>query len=232
MTVSVIVRAFDRRQYLEEALTSIRLQSYKDIEAVIVQDGSLDLGLNFTELLGQVPFKHILLGEMSGRVHAANVGIDNASGDMICFLDDDDIFYPYHVETLVTALHENPSYQVVYSDALKAKQTTWGNHYITNDFSLDHSKDYNYAALKKDNYIPILCALFKKSVLRDQIRMDANIEVLEDWDFWLQIARREPFFHLPKITCEYRSRDDKTNTTGQVEHLWSYSREYLKQKHG
>src|SRR4030066_2407420 len=103
--VSLIVRTKDRPKLLKSALQSIADQTYRPTEVVLVNDGGCDLDIEELKgILGDISLNYIRLEKNTGRAHAGNVGIENAGGEYIGFLDDDDEFYPEHVETLITFL--------------------------------------------------------------------------------------------------------------------------------
>jgi glycosyltransferase involved in cell wall biosynthesis len=203
--VSVIVRTKDRPILLKKALKSIVAQTYRPVEAVIVNDGGQDLDtVEIQEILGDIDLRYVKLDKSAGRAHAGNTGIEHARGEYAAFLDDDDLFYPDHLAILVDVL-ERYDYQAVYSDA----------HISYHDFDPDKtqiverekrlftSKDFSYEELLVDNYIPLLCLLFRKETLKKYKGFDENFEIYEDWDLLIRIAEKHPFYHIPRITAEY-----------------------------
>ena len=231
--VSIIVRTVNRPLLLREALCSIAYQDYPEVEAIIVNDGGPPIedflrkqNLPIRYLLKELPYSH-------GRCLAGNIGLGLARGRYIGFLDDDDAIYPYHVSTLVEAIQKSGK-KVAYSDAIRATQKPKPfdkNSYATVNLSLSYSRDFDFQALLRDNYIPILAVLFDRFCLNKGINFDPALEVLEDWDFWIQLGTHFPFVHIAEITAEYTARLDGSNTVGQLDYLWEWAREYVKKKH-
>ena len=115
--VSIIVRTKDRPKLLKIALKSIFAQTYRPIEVVLVNDGGCALDIDeIRAILGDVSLNYIRLEKNTGRAHAGNVGIENANGEYIGFLDDDDEFYPEHIATLIEFLSFS-EYKVAYTDS-------------------------------------------------------------------------------------------------------------------
>ena len=231
--ISVIVRTVDRPFYLRECLASIIFQDYPNIEIVLINDG----GPSIKEILAELPqHRNIRLVELDtpvGRSASANIGLDEARGEYLAFLDDDDIYYPFHLSTLREAANIQNS-SVVYSDAVCAKQIPCEfdpRNYITTELELIYSKDGSLEDLYEVNFIPILCVLFHRRCLASGTRFDTKLEVYEDWDFWIRLRQEFSFLHLPQITSEYRLRTDGTNTVGQHLDRWRASRNYLLKKH-
>jgi GT2 family glycosyltransferase len=147
---------------------------------------------------------YIRLEKNTGRAHAGNVGIENAKGEYIGFLDDDDEFYQEHVVTLVSAVIQY-DYLVVYSDALEIKKRynlTKGDieEYESKVFS---SYDFSYIDLIIENYIPLTTFLFKRDILFEEGMFDEDFELYEDWDLLLRIAEKYPPQHIPIVTVKY-----------------------------
>ncbi|MCR1808488.1 glycosyltransferase family 2 protein [Stenotrophomonas geniculata] len=107
--VSVVIPLYNTEKYIEETMQSILDQTYKNIEIVIVDDGSKDqspsIVKNLAEkYLGQVKYVH---QKNQGVSVARNTGIENASGEYIAFLDSDDLWHPTKIEKQVESMHKN-----------------------------------------------------------------------------------------------------------------------------
>src|SRR5262245_35924158 len=113
--VSVITRTCDRPDFLAEALDSVAAQDYPSIEHIVVNDGGQDVRSLVERRRSHVKARYLDPGRV-GRCRAGNVGLAAAQGRWIGWLDDDDLYYPHHVSTLVKALGECGKL-VVYSDA-------------------------------------------------------------------------------------------------------------------
>ncbi|MEF9475685.1 MAG: glycosyltransferase [Candidatus Mariimomonas ferrooxydans] len=204
--VSIIVRTKDRPKLLNKALQSIASQTYMPIEVVLVNDGGCDLPEEeLKEILGNVSLNYIRLKENRGRAGAGNVGIENAKGGYIGFLDDDDEFYPEHVSLLVSFLEET-DYKIAYSDSLMVFKEGFSaetNELIDAKKELAFSRDFDYDSLLFENYIPFMCLLFDRDVLINSDGFDNNFDLYEDWDLLIRIGERSPFCHVRKITSNY-----------------------------
>jgi glycosyltransferase involved in cell wall biosynthesis len=203
--VSIIVRTKDRPKLLKRALQSINEQIYRPIEVVLVNDGGCDLDREeLRGILGDVSLNYRKLEENMGRAQAGNVGIENAKGEYVGFLDDDDEFYPDHVETLVSLLEQGDN-KIVYSDAL----------FVYKDYDADSgelkevrrelafSQDFDNDKLVFENYIPFMCLMFDKNALVDSGGFDANFDLYEDWDLLIRLGDKYPFQHIRKATASY-----------------------------
>lgn len=202
--VSVIVRTKDRPQLLSEALSSIQSQTYANIEIVLVNDGGVDVQQLLACMAGERPVTYIRHPSNLGRAMAANSGISAAQGQYLNFLDDDDIFYADHIETLLTFL-ENTKNMVAYSSVrnvfYEGTMEAIGNR-IKEEVIFNHTFDSD--RLLFENYIPLMAVMFSRSVLEKVPGFDEQLGVFEDWDFWMRLSRFYSFVHLDHVTAEYR----------------------------
>lgn len=207
--VSIIVRTKDRPKLLERALQSIAGQTYGPMEVVLVNDGGCELNIEeLAGILNDVALNYIRLEANHGRAYAGNVGIENARGLYVGFLDDDDEFYPEHVSMLVSFLADT-DYRIAYTDSLMAYKEydpqTAGLTSIRKE--LVFSQDFNYDYLIFENYIPFMCLLFERAVLVNSGGFDRNFEVYEDWDLLIRVGEKYPFHHIKKATADYNQWD-------------------------
>lgn len=206
--VSIIVRTRNRPGLLAKALSSVLAQTHPRIELVVVNDGEEDVAALVADAGRHLEAYHCVpTGEHRGRGAAANRGLEQAAGEYFLFLDDDDWLDPPHLSTLVEA--------VAGSDTLVAYT---GVRAVSGDHELDRvfNTPFDRNRLYYDNYIPIHAALVSRSVIDAGIRFDESLEVLEDWDFWLQVLQRTvSFLHVDGVTANYRvSRDQGIGVKG------------------
>ena len=199
--VSVVVRTKDRPDLLAEALDSIADSSYRRLEVVLVNDGGAEptVPTDFP-----FPVVRVETGRLQGRAGAANAGVDAATGDYLCFLDDDDLVEPEHFATLV-GLVSAADVRVAYTDAavgVYELDPTSGWREV--ERRLPYSRDFDPDLLLVDNYIPFNTLIMDMELVRAAGRFDTDLEFFEDWDFLIRLASLAPFFHAPRVTAEYR----------------------------
>jgi glycosyltransferase involved in cell wall biosynthesis len=106
LRVSVVLPTFNRARFLLEAFGSIKAQTLKDWECIVVDDGSTDeteaIVRDWTRTIGQ-PVLYVRQTNQ-GAYGARNTGLDHASGEYIAFFDSDDLWLPEHLERCVSAL--------------------------------------------------------------------------------------------------------------------------------
>jgi LmbE family N-acetylglucosaminyl deacetylase len=207
-TVSVVVRTRDRPALLAEALASLAEGTYRRVEVVLVNDGGAP-----PEVPHGYPFpvRRVDFEENRGRAAAAQAGVEAATGDWLAFLDDDDLALPEHLAVLASAA-TGAGVRAVYSDAAVVTyelaggedgepEGPWG--WTEAERRLPYSRDFDPDVLRLDNYIPFNTLLAERSLFHE-IGFDAELPIFEDWDFLIRLARKTPFHHVRRVTCEYR----------------------------
>ncbi len=225
--ISVICRTIGRPS-LSVALESIAKQSYANIEVILVDA----LGNHIDDKqaqCGNIPVRVINTGHALPRSLAANIGMEHSNGQYLIFLDDDDWLGEQHIEALYSCLKANSHILVTYSSTQKTD--TQGNP-IAEFFN----SPYNSSLLKADNYIPIHAALFDRSVLDKGCKFDEQLDIYEDWDFWLQLSEITDFIHIDKVSAFYRQGGDSGTevnrkiTANQKQHNNTLAREKIFEK--
>jgi len=215
--VSVIVRTCPGREdWLREALTAIRFQSYEPIEVVVVEDGAEQPAEGLSELVTgpQRRLVHRVIPK-SGRCRAGNVGLQAASGSYLQFLDDDDLLFPNHLRTLIDALRSMASQQravqAAYSVALEAPTRVTSRAplaYREIDRYVAYRQRFSSPRLQKTNYLPIQSVLFHRSLFDACGGLDESLDNLEDWDLWRRFAGHSQFLFVDRVTSLYRVPGD------------------------
>lgn len=106
--VSVVIPTLDRKEFLEQAVETVRLQTYESLECIVVDDGSTDGTREYLDSLDYDSLRTIYRDEDRGVSSARNAGIDASESEYVMFFDSDDILYPHAAETLVGAVEEQP----------------------------------------------------------------------------------------------------------------------------
>ena len=200
--VTVIVRTMNRPDMLREAVRSVASQSHSSIELLVVNDGDTDFSsLLNEEASGSIrSYQHLKNEATHGRAHAANLGLQHASGEFIAFLDDDDWLLPEHISRLLVALREAPSAIAAYSgvDMVRFED---GHEVFMHRFN----DPFDALRLGYNNFMPIHAVLFRKQAFELGCAFDSQLDMFEDWHFWLQLARLGAFVHVNDISAKYRN---------------------------
>jgi glycosyltransferase involved in cell wall biosynthesis len=220
--VSVVIPCFNHGEFLPEAVASVTNISKKNIELIVVDDGSADQ-LTRKEVGALIEQGiHVIRQENRGLAAARNAGVLASNGEYILPLDADNRLRPGYVEHGIKILDGNPQVGIVYGDA----------EYIGLRTGPWHVGPFKRNQLLQWNYIDA-CAVYRRSIWEQNSGYDGAMPVqgLEDWDFWLgALEHGWQFAYVPEILFDYRIVKDSmiTRTHGfekQVE-------EFIALKHG
>ena len=220
--VSVIVPTYNRPDMLAEALQSILDQTYPNIEIIVVNDAGQDVSGVVAKLNSSNKINYIAHDRNQGLAAARNMGIHASKGSYIAYLDDDDIYFPEHVATLVDRL-KNGGHAVAYSDAYRGLQTLEGDRYVVKVRDIPYSLEFDRLRMLCQNFIPVLCLMHRRACLERAGMFDARLKRYEDWDLWIRMSQHYEFVHIKKVTCEFRCRTDGSSmiASSKAPFAWS-----------
>ena len=224
--VSVIIPTKDRPEMLAQAIQSVLNQTFTELEIIVVNDGGVDVQSVISRLntRGNIVYKK--LDRALERSAARNTGIRAARGKYIAYLDDDDNYYPNHIETLVKFL-ENSEYKIAYTDAVMAQQEKQNGEYVTLHRSVPYSLDFDKDKILVSNCTPNLCLMHEKSCLDEVGLFDETLSTHEDWDLIIRLSRKFDIAHIKETTCEFTQRNDGTNTSSHNRADFTRTREII-----
>ncbi|MCM2313589.1 MAG: glycosyltransferase [Thermoanaerobaculia bacterium] len=207
--VTVIVRTRNRPTLLAEALGSLRDQTWRDFDVVVVNDG--ETAPSIPADLG-VPCTVIETEEPRGRARALNTGVRAARGRYVAYLDDDDLFLPDHLETLVRFLDGTDEYQAAYTDVDIVDQELGDDgRYVERSRRSGFGRDFVAGKIQFANFIPLISLAHRRSLFEKTGLFDESFDLFEDWDFMIRLAQATRPHRLGHVTALYRVRNDATN---------------------
>jgi len=217
---SIIVAAHKRPVLLQRCLESIRSQTCQDFEIIVVMD-TVD-GRSF-EIVGQylrdedIFIKHN--GEF-GPASSRNLALDAAQGEWIVFLDDDDRFTDYHLDTLKSAIDQHPDKTILYCNARIVMEDRIAEIPALLEEKLISLSSTDINDIWVKNFIPNNCLAFKREQLH-RIYFDTKLKSLEDWDFLLAACHNTmPVFYRgdgPIVHKDYKNMGNRRGTTQEAQ---------------
>jgi tetratricopeptide (TPR) repeat protein len=196
------------RPGLSTALASLAAQTYPNIEVLLVAANGKAHPPQ-PETIGVFPLRFIVPDTPLSRPLAANLGVQEASGAWLTFLDDDDEFLPEHIAGLIDATTRANDAKVVHS--LAQAVFTDGQREI-------YGQPAALAELYSRNFIHLSSALISKQMIASGCLFDAALDIHEDWDFFLQCAQYTPFYFEPLQTFLWYVDNGSSGTVGGRNH--------------
>src|SRR5277367_588900 len=200
--VSVVIPTYNRENYIGQAVASALGQSYRDLEVIVVDDGSIDSTENVLKSFSD-PRLVCFRQENAGRSRARNVAISAARGEYITFLDSDDYYLPSKVELQVAFLDANPAYGMVYTSAACVDDDGCTLNYIYHA-SLS-GRIYPSIAFFIPHTITLPTVMIRREILSVVGPFDEAMARFEDTDMWRRISKHTPIAGIDQVTCHIRT---------------------------
>ena len=196
--VSIIIATRNRPHLLGRAVESAQAAG-KDVEVVVVDDGSVDKTAEVCSSLSNI--LPVRVERNQGVAGARNIGILASTGEYITFLDDDDLRLPNSLELQVQALDSDSQSGLVYGQALQADV----NGAITSRVVPQYCPDGDvFWELLERNFMPCGSVVFRRSCLSKVGLLDHAIAGIDDWDLWIRIAEFYPVQAVKQPVIVYR----------------------------
>ncbi|MFH1395095.1 MAG: glycosyltransferase [Candidatus Omnitrophota bacterium] len=212
---SVIIPAFNRKNFLKKAVTSVLNQSYVNLELIVVDDGSSD----GTDLfINSIKDNRLLFLKQSnhGVSHARNTAIRMAKGDFFAFLDSDDYWIEKKLEETVKYIENFPEISIFHTE-----EVWYRNGKLLNQ-KKKHKKPTGFVY---NNSLPLCCisistAVVKKQVFENVGIFDEQLQACEDYDFWLRATNKYEVKLIPEYcTIKDGGRPDQLSSS-----IWGLDR--------
>jgi glycosyltransferase involved in cell wall biosynthesis len=203
-TVSVVIATRNRRALLSETIATVQEQSFADWELIVVDDASTDDTPAYLAGIRDARIRCIRRDVHGERSAARNAGLADARGTFVMFLDDDDLLRTTALESLVTALTDEPNAVAaaascrilqrngdsvkVYRPSKQVTRVIW------------RELLFGWWSNSGQN-------LYRTAVVRDIGGFDTALSHCEDRKLWLAIAMRGPVCVVPAVAMEYRQHD-------------------------
>ena len=208
--VSIVISLFNKEAFVLQAVRSALAQSYKNIEVIVVDDGSTDSSV---QRLQQVRDHRLTIVNLSsdgtnlGLVACKNRGCELAKGEFVAFLDADDMWAESKVKTHVQALNADPAACLAYS------LTAWidaNGHEIGAEDRYQPPLDFYSTLLLSGNLLGSGSnAVHRRTMLPEPDCFDRSLESATDWDLYLRLARHHSFSLVAEPLVLYRISDNQ-----------------------
>ena len=209
--VSIIIPVYNGSNYLSDAIKSALSQTYKNIEIIVVNDGSNDNGKTRKIALSYGTKIKYIEKENGGVSSALNTGIKNMTGKYFSWLSHDDMYYPNKIEESIKFIKNEK--QIVYSD--------YDLLYQKNLKIIRHK--CKKSKLKYDSLINIdlngITMLISKTNLLSVGLFDEKLKYTQDYDMWFKLLKKYEFIHINKSLAISRIHfeQDSNNILSQKE---------------
>ncbi len=195
--VSIITPSYNQGKFIEETLTSVLSQDYPNIEYIIVDGGSRDGTLDILKKYGH---RLVWISEPDqGQSDAINKGFRMAKGEIVAWLNADDIYLPGAVKEAVSHFLSHPDAMMIYGEGYEIDEgsSIKGVFPATQRFDL-------WKLIYVWDYILQPTVFFKRSLLDQVGFLDTNLNWCMDWDLWIRIGKKFKIDYVPMVLAKSR----------------------------
>lgn len=211
--VTIVTPSFNQGQYLEETIRSVLMQDYPNLEYIIIDGGSSDESVAIIKKY-EACLAYWISEPDKGQADAINKGFSIATGEMLGWLNSDDLLYPGAIREVVELFQLDSCLEMVYGD-------------VDYGFSRDSvvrkitGTQMSFSEMLRTLQVPIpqQGSLWRRSVFDKVGMLDARWQVVLDREFFVRVAEMCKFVYLPKTLGFFRDHELSKSSSQQVRWL-------------
>lgn len=193
--ISIIIPSFNQAQYLEQTILSIINQNIENIEIIVMDggstDGSVDIIKKYSDKLA-----YWVSEPDRGQSHAINKGFARAKGDIIAWLNSDDLYLPNTLSTVLERFKSNPDVDLIYGDVINFDETEKEQYYKVAEF-----EPYDFLSRVSIHQPAVF---WRKHVFEKIGFLDETLHYVMDYDYWMRIFFRFNTLKIDKPLAKFR----------------------------
>jgi glycosyltransferase involved in cell wall biosynthesis len=201
--LSVVIPARNAARFIGEALDSVFAQECGSVEVVVVDDGSTDGTAGVAQRYGRGV--RVIRQEASGSARARNRGLDETSGELVAFLDADDIWLPGKTRLQLDVLESRPEVGLVFSDMVAFRDGR------QEDRTYFQQRGFTGACTPSSIFLHDMIStptvILRRACLRASGPFDESLPIGQDTDLWFRLALAHPFAVVDRPLVRRRFHD-------------------------
>ena len=199
--VSIITPSYNQGEYLEETILSVLNQMYGNIEYIVIDGGSTD---NSVDIIRKYADKitYWCSEKDNGQADAINKGLKRATGDLVCWINSDDVLYANFVEKFVNYFVAHPNVDFLYGDVAQGADMQHA--------TIRRGEEIDYPTMLRTLRVPMpqQATMWRKSVMDKIGYLDPQWHVLLDREYFMRIAQHCVIEYLPGVVAFFRNHEN------------------------
>ena len=210
-TVSVVIASHNYGHFLAESVESVLSQTWRDLELIVVDDGSTDATRQVIGGFAHDTRLRYVWQERRGQAAAFNRGLAMARGRYLALHAADDVWLPHKLARQVEVLESRPEVGLVYTNTTVVDARGEFQHFHFRGGRVAPAVGWVLPTLVQRNFVPAPSVLLRREVLDVVGRHDESLEVCEDWDLWLRVAKEVQFGYIDEPLVRIRRHGGNTH---------------------
>ena len=207
--VTVVTPSYNQGEFIEDTIKSVQQQNYKNIEHIVIDGGSTDSTLDILEKRSNIGGLKYISEPDRGQSHAINKGFQKAKGDLIGWLNSDDVYFHTNVVTEAVNAFVDDDAEVVYSNLAEIDKDNTIR-------SVVNSRKFDRQVLKRWNFIHQPATFFSGEVV-ENFKLDESLDYTMDYDYWLRISEEYDFEYHSGVWAAFRLHEGQKTFVGSSE---------------
>jgi glycosyltransferase involved in cell wall biosynthesis len=195
--ISIITPSFNQGNYIEETIRSVLLQDYPNLEYIVIDGGSTDSTLQI--LKKYEAFLTWISEPDEGQTDAINKGLKKTSGEIVAYLNSDDVYEPGTLKRIATLFNQKKDVAMVYGDVIHIDERS---RFL--EFHKTGELDFQRYLMAGEFYLPQPSVFFRKNVINRIGVFNKNLHLAMDYDYWLKIILNFNICYAPVTFSEAR----------------------------
>ncbi len=202
--ISIVTPSYNQGQFIEETIRSVLLQGYPNLEYIIIDGGSSDESVDIIKKYSPW-LKHWVSEPDRGQVHAINKGFTRSSGDILNWLNSDDLFLPITLHQVIWFWRDHDECCFLTGDAeIVDCSISQREFYIRGDsYSFDELLNFH-----KGYYLPQPAVFFSQKAYFSVGGVNLSLNYAMDTDLWLRLRLKYRLWYLPELLAQMRHHDE------------------------
>lgn len=213
--VSIVTPSFNQVRFIESTLKSVIDQGYPNLEYIIIDGGSTDGSVDIIERYAAIyPFIRWVSEKDSGQSNAINKGLKMTTGDIVAWINSDDVYDLNAISSAVKCFQENPEVSMVYGDANVVDE----NGKFVSKFAA--TEEFNlWRLIHIWDYIMQPTVFWKREIFPKVGFLDESLNWTMDWDFWIRVGMHFKVKYNHVHVADNREYGDTKTSTGGLKRL-------------
>jgi len=210
--ISIITPSYNQGQYIEQTIISVLEQNYPNLEYIIIDGGSSD---NSVEIIKKYEkqLKYWISEKDNGQSHAINKGFKKATGDIIAWLNSDDIYLPDTLNIVNNIFNKNPDIDIIYGDVI--------------NFTEKKEEYYKVSEFKINDFLSRIsihqpAVFWRKKLLNNEGFLDESLYYTMDYDLWMRLFINYKSLKVNLPLAKFRMHNDSKTTSNPPELYLEY----------